>query len=209
MTIEKDPENDAVVKWLIDKLAPVAEQELANVAEPDPCEHHWVAIHEPAHIFYWIKQCQLCGKFNWDFLDEEIASMIKSIAETMERAITGKDDLLEAAWGLIANAGWDAGSGVTDIPKTAGWHEAAVRWREDYFGQLTTEERETPLMNPVYHIARMRELIEEYEPSRERSLAITKLDECEMWLAKCTPAKEALERDQAAPAPVRTPEGTT
>lgn len=57
------------------------------------------------------------------------------------------------------------------------------------------------MMNPVYHINRMRDLLEEYEPSRERSLAITKLDEFQMWLAKCTPTQEALQRDQAAPAP--------
>ena len=31
-------------------------------------------------------------------------------------------------------------------------------------------------------------------------LAVTKLEECQMWLAKCRPTKEALERDQAAPA---------
>jgi hypothetical protein len=40
--------------------------------------------------------------------------------------------LLEAAWGIIANAGWDAFSGRVDLPKTTGWHEAAVRWRDDY-----------------------------------------------------------------------------
>jgi hypothetical protein len=57
------------------------------------------------------------------------------------------------------------------------------------------------MMNPKYHIARMRELLEEYQPSRERSVAATKLDECEMWLARCEPTEEALRRDQAAPAP--------
>lgn len=53
------------------------------------------------------------------------------------------------------------------------------------------------MMNPTYHFARMRELLEEYEPSRERSLAATKLDECELWLAKCQPTEEARTRDQA------------
>ncbi len=46
------------------------------------------------------------------------------------------------------------------------------------------------MMNPAYHFARMREMLDEYEPSRERSIAFTKLEECEMWLAKCTPTKE-------------------
>lgn len=57
------------------------------------------------------------------------------------------------------------------------------------------------MINPVYHFRQMRELLDEYEPSRERSLAATKLDECEMWLAKCTPTRTAVERDQCAPAP--------
>ena len=54
------------------------------------------------------------------------------------------------------------------------------------------------MMNPIYHFTRMRELLDEYEASRERSLAVTKLDECEMWLAKCTPTQEALGRDTAS-----------
>lgn len=57
------------------------------------------------------------------------------------------------------------------------------------------------MMNPAYHFARMREMLDEYELSRERSIAWTKLEECEMWLAKCTPTQEAFQRDQAAPAP--------
>lgn len=57
------------------------------------------------------------------------------------------------------------------------------------------------MMNPQYHFAGMRELLEEFEPSRERSLAATKLDECEMWLARCQPTGEALGRDLAAPPP--------
>lgn len=57
------------------------------------------------------------------------------------------------------------------------------------------------MMNPKYHFARMRELLEEYEPSRERSLVATKLDEAELWLTRCTPTQEALGRDLVAPAP--------
>ncbi len=60
-------------------------------------------------------------------------------------------------------------------------------------------------MNPRYHVARMRELLEEFEPSRERSLAVTKLDECEMWLARCKPTQEALDRDLMAKAPSPAP----
>jgi hypothetical protein len=57
------------------------------------------------------------------------------------------------------------------------------------------------MMNPTYHFRRMRELLEEFEPSRERSLAQTKLDEAELWLTRCEPTREAIERDQCAPAP--------
>jgi hypothetical protein len=51
------------------------------------------------------------------------------------------------------------------------------------------------MMNPKYHIQRCHDLLEEFEPSRERSLAATKLDEFELWLTRCKPTKEALERD--------------
>jgi hypothetical protein len=57
------------------------------------------------------------------------------------------------------------------------------------------------MMNPAYHIARMRGLIEEFKPSRERSLAATKLDEMEMWLSRCEPTEEAAARDLMAPTP--------
>ena len=51
------------------------------------------------------------------------------------------------------------------------------------------------MMNAAYHFTRMRDLIEEHKPGRERSLATTKLDECEMWLARCERTDEALARD--------------
>jgi len=56
-------------------------------------------------------------------------------------------------------------------------------------------------MNPRYYFDRMRDLIEEYEPSRERSLVATKIDEAELWLTRCKPTKEALGRDLTAPVP--------
>ena len=43
------------------------------------------------------------------------------------------DNLLELAWGLIANSGWDAHNGNTDLDKSPGWHDAAIRWRDSYF----------------------------------------------------------------------------
>lgn len=57
------------------------------------------------------------------------------------------------------------------------------------------------MMNSTYFLDRMRDLLEEFEPSRERSLAATKLDECEMWLARCRRTEEARNRDMVAPDP--------
>jgi hypothetical protein len=51
------------------------------------------------------------------------------------------------------------------------------------------------MMNPVYHFQRVRDLIEDYKPSRERSLVLTKIDEAELWLTKCEVTEEALNRD--------------
>jgi hypothetical protein len=52
------------------------------------------------------------------------------------------------------------------------------------------------MMNPVYHFERVREMLNEYKPSHERSLVLTKIDEAELWLTKCEPTEEALNRDQ-------------
>ena len=60
---------------------------------------------------------------------EVLGSRLRELTDDIAKMST----LLEAAWGLIANAGWDAGTGDVELPKTTGWHEAAVRWREDYF----------------------------------------------------------------------------
>jgi hypothetical protein len=37
------------------------------------------------------------------------------------------------------------------------------------------------MLNPIYHFEKMREVLNEFEPSRELSLAKTKLEECELW----------------------------
>ena len=58
------------------------------------------------------------------------------VRETDLRYAREMMDLCESAWGLIANAGWDAHSGNTALDKTPGWHEAAIRWRDKYHGLL-------------------------------------------------------------------------
>jgi hypothetical protein len=45
-----------------------------------------------------------------------------------------RSDLLEEAWGIIANAGWDENA------KTSGWDEAATRFRDKYFAWLHETE---------------------------------------------------------------------
>lgn len=57
------------------------------------------------------------------------------------------------------------------------------------------------MMNPIYHVNQMRELLKEYQPSRELSVATTKLDELELWLTRCQPTAEALNRDLCSPPP--------
>lgn len=51
------------------------------------------------------------------------------------------------------------------------------------------------MMDRTYQFSKMRDLLAEFEPSRERTLAADKLDECEMWLACCKRTDEALHRD--------------
>lgn len=58
-------------------------------------------------------------------------------------------------------------------------------------------------MNPAYHIARMRELLAEYEPSAHRDAASAAVDEAEARLALCIPTPEARARDLTAPEPPR------
>ena len=43
---------------------------------------------------------------------------------------TPEMELLELAWGVIANAGWDG------MAKSPDWQEAAVRWRDQYHALL-------------------------------------------------------------------------
>ncbi len=52
------------------------------------------------------------------------------------------------AWELIANAGWDAHRGQTDLDKAPGWHEAAIRWR-DRFHEAIGVRPTTPTVGPV------------------------------------------------------------
>jgi hypothetical protein len=40
------------------------------------------------------------------------------------------DELLQEAWGVIANAGWD------EQERSPGWQEAAERWRDRYHAYL-------------------------------------------------------------------------
>lgn len=52
------------------------------------------------------------------------------------------------------------------------------------------------MLNSKYFFGRLRDVLDDYESSRELALVKTKIDEAELWLTKCKPTKEALERDQ-------------
>lgn len=50
-------------------------------------------------------------------------------------AVAPELELLDMAWGVIANAGWYG------TEKSPGWQEAAVRWRDQYHALLDRMER--------------------------------------------------------------------
>lgn len=50
-------------------------------------------------------------------------------------------------------------------------------------------------------IVKTRDMLDDFKPSRERSLAATKLDEFEMWLARCEPTEEFIS-DETTPLPM-------
>lgn len=56
---------------------------------PAPHEHHWVSTHEPGHILYWVAQCSLCHRVDWDALDGEIR---KSVWEMLTATIVDSGD---------------------------------------------------------------------------------------------------------------------
>jgi hypothetical protein len=59
-------------------------------------------------------------------------------AEYYRSKLEEADDLLEAAWGIIANAGWDEWQKEHDLPKSPGWLDAVLKWRYDYFDYVRT-----------------------------------------------------------------------
>lgn len=67
-------------------------------------------------------------------MDAELADMISSEVILETRYIV---DLLERAWGIIANAGRDItneGNGWEN--ESEEWQEAAIRWRDDFHSLL-------------------------------------------------------------------------
>lgn len=53
--------------------------------------------------------------------------------EEVEERLSTAENLLETAWGIMANAGWDEFSGDVNQEKTEGWLGTVLRWRSDYF----------------------------------------------------------------------------
>jgi hypothetical protein len=79
-----------------------------------------------------------------------ITAQVTAFARELQRAGLGTEiredpaDLLYEAWGLIANAGWDAHRGLVDLEKSPGWHGAAIRWRDRYHAWLGAAPAEVP-----------------------------------------------------------------
>jgi hypothetical protein len=61
--------------------------------------------------------------------------------------VTTESELLEAAWVIIANAGWDAFSGNVDGEKSPGWHDAAIRWRDKYNAYIGNNKGEMTMLD--------------------------------------------------------------
>jgi hypothetical protein len=62
----------------------------------------------------------------------------QAVSETIDLCVTAwkaDRDLLELAWGIIANAG-----GGDWSTQTQEWQDAAVRWRERWFAALAGEK---------------------------------------------------------------------
>lgn len=85
-------------------------------------------------------------------------------------------------------------------------------WNERRFREsLNAKAEEAVMHKPVGQmrnaaVQNLRKSIElAYETSRERALALTKLDECEMWLGRCEPRETAAPTLQGAASPADAP----
>lgn len=88
---------------------------------------------KPEKWWAHVAGCLDCKKF-WDPVKKDRRAQpvrLPSFAELedeLKRVKAREADMLEAAWGIIANAGgWD-----DDLSATPGWREAAERWRDRY-----------------------------------------------------------------------------
>jgi hypothetical protein len=117
-----------------------------QVAQGSTAEHclewptvgHSMTTHMRGGTLVSVSRCTGCGWIDFADLDEQVRSLPDKTL-----------DLLEDAWSLVCNAGWDASSGRVDLEKTEGWHEAALRLRERYHAALrgrygSSDERDTP-----------------------------------------------------------------
>ena len=68
----------------------------------------------------------------WTEPTTEQKGMDVALAKVFARRVNGYIDMLEAAWGIIANAGNGNWANERDD-----WQEAAARWRERYHDLLS------------------------------------------------------------------------
>lgn len=67
----------------------------------------------------------------WCESETEHINMEPALAMAFARKVRGYHDLIESAWGIIANAGWGNWE-----KESVEWREAATRWREKYHAML-------------------------------------------------------------------------
>ena len=70
----------------------------------------------------------------WCEPETEHLTMIPELAEMVAGKVDGYHDLIETAWGIIANSG--GGNWENENPE---WVRAAVKWRQRYHSMLASD----------------------------------------------------------------------
>jgi hypothetical protein len=78
---------------------------------------------------------EYAARFTGDGLQPDIYGTLSEQLHAAADAWVADRDLLELAWGIIANAG-----GGDWSTQTQEWQDAAVRWRERWFAALAGEK---------------------------------------------------------------------
>lgn len=90
---------------------------------------------KPIKIPLWPSCCSVKRWGGWNGGELRLIRWPLPKKRKREKKKMNANELLELAWGIIANAG-----GGNWEKETAEWQDAAVRWRDNYFKYLREEE---------------------------------------------------------------------